>query len=449
MATIYVSKSGNNSNNGSTYALSKLTIQAGLTAAGSGGTLIIGSGLYNEQASLSGAITIYADGIVVMDGTGLASTSPLLTLTLSSSSTTVSMLPYTNGGAFVFQNCINLSVTAMVLNLSGGTGNNQIYILQNVIFRNNISTYTIYHTASGNVYSGGMLTMTNCLIAGNPTNNPNGIYKAGTTNPSIVSLAYCTFYNLSAAISSSNNSTIPITLSSNLFNIFSNVTTPYNVTTVTTSNQNQYYNATNWVVGATTYSSFATLQAAGYDANSIVADPQFVDPTNNVFYRKTQSAVSNNIGMYPYGLARGYGYNPDSQWQVTASADNTGWYSADGGVVKDGTTGYFELVNATSSLLYSPVWDTGIVGCKPKNIHLAVNQTWPTNMIDTTKTDTMPNYQTVEVRASDTVFAQNAGIPAWTEVHTETAFSGLGGAAPVSGRFLQVRLCFRADDLAG
>jgi len=64
MATLYVSKAGNDSNDGSTPVLAKLTIGAALTAASNNWTVIIGEGTYNEKISTS------LTGVTIQGATG-------------------------------------------------------------------------------------------------------------------------------------------------------------------------------------------------------------------------------------------------------------------------------------------------------------------------------------------------------------------------------------------
>ena len=70
-AVMSISKTANN---GSTALLAKLTISAAITAAGSANTtIIIGSGLYNEKITIGvgDTCTVYCDGVVTLDGTGV------------------------------------------------------------------------------------------------------------------------------------------------------------------------------------------------------------------------------------------------------------------------------------------------------------------------------------------------------------------------------------------
>lgn len=67
MANIYVRKSGNDSNDGSTPALAKLTIAGAISAMVSGDTIYVGSGIYREFNLVTGAKTVS----IIGDVTGL------------------------------------------------------------------------------------------------------------------------------------------------------------------------------------------------------------------------------------------------------------------------------------------------------------------------------------------------------------------------------------------
>ena len=499
MATIYCSKSGNDGNNGSTYLLSKLTIQAGITAAGSNGIVIVGSGLYNEKLTIPVAYVspiIYCDGIVILDGTSIAN-NPAITF-YASSYTTLTISPYTSGGSFVVQNHI---CTTNLIDFYFGYGS---------IAMNNVSLIS-NSTPTGIATNNGGGNSQNCIFSG---------FSSSVLNVQLPTILNCTFYNCGTAL---YNITLPGC--SIVACIFSNVTTAWNLMSGSvSSNQNLYYGITNWKVGATTYTSQATLQAAGYDLNSLWQNPNFVDPTNNVFYLTSNPNTTNNqllyYGAYPYNsITRGSNYNPDSTWNITATAVNTGWWNPDGNITLvsnnfqlttatyifvvsgitttplagatytnngitftilttnlfgssgsifgtiscsasglptntgnltksggtgDGTIAYSNII--WGGQLWSPVWDLGTSRTISQS-NIAAIQSWPTNMVDATKTDTLPNKQTSEIRVNGTSFNQNDATIAWTEVKNNINFVTQGGTL-LTGRFVQLKLTLRQDDVA-
>ena len=478
---------------GASYTASFLTIQAGSTAAGSGGTVIVGSGLYNEKVTGQPNSQIwYMDGVVVMDGTGIAGTGAALP------SNYITIGPYTNGGWLIVQNMICTT-------LAGGAQSvNQYYT--NVVFLSNSNTTAISISTSA------ALNLNNCVFSGftTPILDANG----GTATLAILN---CTFYNGATAITAAA-STVP-TINNT---IFSNFTTAWNVSSVNSINNNIYYTITNWKVGASTYTSQVTLQTAGYDLNSLWQNPNFVDPANNVFYLTSNPNTSSNqflyYGAYPYGFTRGAANNPDLLWNITALTNNSGWWNPDGNAAKDGATGWLCLntgnfvfvvsgittaptagatytnntftytVTSTNlygtagniygtvactgtglptntgnltksggtgdaniafsngiqgAQIYSPVIDLGSAQ-SIKQIGIAATQTPPASMVDMDATDTKPNYQTSEFRTAGYAFTQNDGVVSWVTVK-----QGLPFATPLAGRFCQLRITLRLNDVAG
>ncbi|MEO1254170.1 MAG: hypothetical protein AAFY41_04660 [Bacteroidota bacterium] len=65
---IYVSKSGNDSNAGTSKALPKLTIAAGIAAASNGQKVVVGTGIYEENGLRISNKNIIGDGVVIMSG---------------------------------------------------------------------------------------------------------------------------------------------------------------------------------------------------------------------------------------------------------------------------------------------------------------------------------------------------------------------------------------------
>ena len=427
-STIFVSKSGSDANNGSTYLLSKLTIQAGITAAGSGGTVIVGSGLYNEKLTVTNTLTINYDGVVILDGTSISSNPALL---FTTNTATLNMSPYISGGQFIIQNHIgtNLIYESGTLTLTLN--------LTNVIFISNSNTNAI-NTA----YYWPSITLINCVFSGFTT-----AITGQNTSPNIINVINCTFYSGTTGIITVNAANLSINNC-----IFSNITTAWNAASasVVIANNNLYYTITNWKVGASTYTSQATLQAAGYDSVSLWQNPNFIDPTNNIFYLTSNPNVTSNnylyYGAFPYcSITRGNFYNPDSKWNIIAGAgyDNSGWYNPDGNVTL--VSGMFQLTSGTSGAIWSPVYDLG-ASRTISQFNIEAIQSWPTNMVDKTTSDVRPNYQTAEIRASATTFNQNDGVIAWVELRNKVNFVTQGSTL-ITGRYCQLRLTLTNIDV--
>ena len=428
ISTFWVNKSGSDANNGSTALLAKLTILGAYTAAASNDTIVVGSGIYNERlGNTTKSLTFLADGIVIIDGTGFANLNFVY-----SGNFQANFRPYTTGGWWVFQNWIGISSLSLI---SGQSASNFAITLQNAVFINCIAG------AACTIYNVGAATISNCIFGSG--------FVTPITNASYSNIQYCTFYNAlggtTVAIDPTGGSG---TTGTYVNNIIQGYTTAISIpTSAFYINQNLYYNNTNLLkIGATTYTTLHDVQALGYELNGVVGDPHFADPTNNIFYLTQQRALFPNspqVGAYPYGFTRGANNDSDGKWHIIAGAgyDNTGWYNPDGNVTKNGTTGNLELSSGTSGVVWSPVIDTGIIGCKTTELDITAIQVWPTNMVDYDISDVRPNYQTVEVRASDGSFAQNDAVIAWTVVKSNMAFTA------ISGRYLQCRITMRSNDV--
>ena len=443
MATIYVSKSGSNVNNGSTYLLSKLTIQAAIIAATTGDSIIVGSGIYNEKLSYPSSVnltlTIYCDGTVILDGTGII-LNPAIYIPGGTVTQRLNILPHTTGGQLIIQNHIALTLISLINDNGVPASTNMTNV---ILLSNSNATCIGVITSYGNVSTNS--TFINCVFSGFTTTFS---FLNGSTNGSVMNFINCTFYNGTTAITETLATNLTISISQC---IFSGFTTSWNIAVagvIASINNNLYYNVTNYKVGASTYVNQSQVQAAGYDLNSLWQNPNFVDAANNVFYLTSNPNVTNNAylyyGAYPYGLTRGNVYNPDNKWLITGSFDNSGWYNPDGNITM--VSSLFQLTTGATGVIWSPVYDlTSSQTISQFNVDAL--QVWGTNMVDTTKTDVRPNYQTSEIRASATSFNQNDGVIAWTELKNRIPFT-TQGSTNLTGRYVQLRLTLRNDDVA-
>ena len=449
MATWYVSKSGNNGNAGTSYALSKLTISAAISVSSSGDSIVVGSGVYNEYVSLGVNLTLLADGNVVMDGTSLA-TNPAITLP---SSVNLTIGAYSQGGWWMFQNYVTTGSSVPATGTStnaiistSGTANN--YTISNCIFIGTGSQSQFALNAMNG--SSSTFQINNCvfsnfacamILIGSNSNSPQG----NITNN--------TLYNCGIGLWIRGTGSQIVNI---VNNIISNVTTaiqfPNNNCTNASTNYNIYYAITNWKTSGNTYTTLPAWAAAvGSDANSLVQNPNFVDANHNVFYLTSNPNTTNNAylyyGAYPYGLTRGTNYNPDSKWNVIAGGgyDNSGWYNPDGNITL--VSNLFQLTSGTVGVLWSPVYDLG-TSKTITTFGIEGLQVWQTNMFDTTIKATVPHYQTTEIRASATTFNQNDAVIAWTELRNKIPFI-TQGSVNLTGRYVQLRITFRSNDTAG
>ncbi|MFA6065242.1 MAG: hypothetical protein WC746_05360 [archaeon] len=440
MAILYVNKSGSNTYDGTSQIFvsgttgPKLTIQAGITAMATGDSLIVGSGSYNERITLAAkTYYLYADGVVVLDGAGLIGTGSAID-GVSLSSNNLDMTKHSTGGKWIIKNHNVNSATVGLIKLMANVGkvHNLSYL---ELYGSTDNTVGISIAAgTGNLST---LNISYCTFKDFSDFAIKGGVSAGT---GMINAIYNTFYNCGHGIY------IMITYGSLIGayrNIFHTCTTGYrhagNVNPGGTCNYNSYYNCTNLLyIYNTTYTTLEAVQAISSELQGFSTNPNMIDPANNVFFLSS----TGDYGAYPYSsIARGANYNPDSKWIISASADNSGWYNPDGNVTKNGTTGFFELTSGTSGVIWSPVYDLGSIQFVTQ-FNLASIQTWGTSMVDKTKTDTAPNYQTAEIRMSVTSFDQDAASPDWTEVKINCPFT------PAPARYAQVKLTLRNDDVS-
>lgn len=437
MANIwYVSKSGNNSNSGASYVLSKLTITGAIAVAASRDTIIVGSGLYNELLSVTNTLIFYADGNVILDGISLGGT----LVNFPSGTPIVSFLPYSTGGTWTFQNSTG------TYTISGTTNINYSITLKNCTLISNSNTYGVAFSTGGQT----AITASYCVFVNFSTAS---IYSSNG-NVATINIANCTFYNSTYAIYVPMAESYTGTVFYFYNNIFSNITTAIyinnsNTTWPTALNNNDYYSCTNFLRTTTgTYTTIAALQALGYgwEAQGMTTNPVFEDTANNILYPTVQLSPLLQIGAYPFSLIRGSNYNPDNKWNIIAAGgyDNTGWYNPDGNVTM--VSNMFQLTSGSTGVIWSPVYDLGSSQII-QQFNIEGIQIWPSNMIDTTTTDVRPNYQTAEIRASATTFAQNNGVIAWTELKNKIDFI-TQGSTYMTGRYVQIRLTLQNADVA-
>lgn len=439
MATKYVSKGGSDANDGSSWALSKLTIQGAANAAASGDTIEIGSGEYNEAVSLTAAegYSFVADGHVVMRNNAALANAFNCNVGVTSIThryTGIIFKNYTGaavtqwiGGTYIstinVDKCVVDSCGSGFASGTASSGTSSVSVTSCLIR----CTSTGVSSASSSGY--GYATVRNCTIY---ASTGSGIYAGGTNTSSGVSAQDSIFYTCNRSIELGSSATAIAAIYNNIH---------YGMVTATGRRGGVDYN-------------FAAWQALGADANSQNVDPQFTDPANGVYSFTTASPASTAgrygvfAGWTPPTWVRSNNNDPESKWQVQTSttlASDAGSYwvpSVESGVTENGS-GHFVLNTSPSCTLTSPVFD----GNKAVNVFrfgVLLNETNPTNVIDTEISDAQPNRRNIEYRSSASPFYQDDGVIAWSTVEMNTDLT-----SPVSlGRYRQFRFTFRDNGVA-
>ncbi|MFA6065244.1 MAG: hypothetical protein WC746_05370 [archaeon] len=451
MVTWYVNKSGSDTYDGNSQTFvsgttgPKLTIQAMVTAASNLDVIYVGSGSYNERvATTVKGLTLYADGVVVMDGAGLLGTGSALSFTNLAAANYMVIAKAPTGGKWVIKNYNgNAAVSpTLVITASANPPSATSYISDMELY-GNVNNTTGFSPASA--YQGHPIVIRNCIFSGYSGYGILPVATGGGVSPTLY-VTYSTFYNCGYGCVMSAGNGLMGWCYNNLFHTCGIDISKTAGAPGALVNFNSHYNWATLIlkVGASlNYATLAAAQAVGCELNGFDSDPGLVDPANGVFFLSS----TGDYGAYPYSsIARGSGYNPDSKWVITGTIDTSGpgsgWYNPDGNVTKNGTSNNFELSSGTSGVIWSPVYDLGSVQLLTQ-LNIAAVQTWGTNMLDKTNTDTAPNYQTVEVRASLNSFNQNDGSLNWTEVKMNMPF-----ASAIAARYAQLKVTFRSDDVS-
>lgn len=158
----YVSKAGNDSNDGLTPDTPKLTVQAGINLAlnHNDNKIIIGTGVYKEAINVSNQIfTLVGDGLVILQGNGSNS----FDLGIYSSRTTLSNITLTGYGQIQFSNsqpALVLTNNSLIRNvpIKGIGGTLQLYSGSKLI---NVDASLATFTAGGRLENA---TLINCVV---------------------------------------------------------------------------------------------------------------------------------------------------------------------------------------------------------------------------------------------------------------------------------------------
>lgn len=404
-------------------------------------TIVVGSGSYNERITIANkSLSLLADGVVVVDGTGLSGTGSGITFSNVSGASanapfTYILDAYSNGGKWILKNHSTPGDTYGALDLR--SYNQCTFSAANVEIFGNVNNRTGIAVQNTGSNSPAVSSVSKVFVSGC---SAYGIFIQGLGafgGTSFLYLNSSTIYNCGYGVYFSTISGIT-GINKNIFHTCTTAIRAAGTPTARIINYNDYYNNTNaGDYNSTLYTTLASLQAINLELNGTFANPNLIDPANGVAYVSSQTLY----GAYPYSSAtQGLAYDPYVKWIITAVQDDTGWYNADGNITKNATTNEFELSNGVSGVIESPVYDIGSVQTIIDIAYVA-NETWPTNMVDKDKTDVMPNKQQVEVRADANSFVQASVSPSWITCNAHSLLT-----SPV-GRYVQVRLTLRNDDV--
>ena len=202
MATpYYVAKTGNDGNDGSSWVLAKLTIQAGIGVASSTDTVWVRAGTYVENITVGTGVTVESEtGVptdVIIDGNSAGRTVTMTATSWLIGCWVTNGLSLAEGGGIYNGNVSNCIVSNNVCN-GNGAGGCQACVL---IYNSEIYSNTVMVNGGSDRKGGGVngcAGVYNCLIRDN-----YAPYRGGGANESI--LYNCTIINNTADTINSDN----------------------------------------------------------------------------------------------------------------------------------------------------------------------------------------------------------------------------------------------------
>jgi hypothetical protein len=285
---IYVSKEGNDSNDGTSPDAPKLTVQAGLSALGSNQRLVVGAGVYSGTItkSVNGSFTYFieGDGEVLFDGDNLYS--------------------------FVLATTGNSQTAGLVLN--------------NIVVRDYVSFEVNGGGVGGTATNPIVMTITNCLLDNvNFNNSTPG--SGGTTN---ITYSYCKFLNCSFN-SSIATTTRTVRIKNSLLSNCSIISTQYNALI------DSYFNNMTSVTVASTITTnnfnFNNIQGAIImNVASVVTTNTLLQDTVGNYYNPSIASGGSGTSGDPWGRAEtnGAGFY-FAEHRILYPTFNTRSFSAD------------------------------------------------------------------------------------------------------------------------
>ena len=415
MADFFVDGShGDDSDNGSSWALAKASIGGAIAAASNDDTITVAPGVYAEALTVSKNLTIQAAQRLTARITQTAATTVNITATgtvvlsglyIVMGTTRYITAVYDTAGQLTLTDCMLSCVTpgryTIMLNATNAS----------------VTNCCFYRGAGGAGYGGRILIS----------------FGAGTC-----SVVGCTLYGACDTYGAIRLTTGDYSIIDNIVQSLSNQ--PY-VRTFGAPNTllldyNRYVDAISadkeLNISGTLYTSLAAAQAAGYENHGSEGDPEFADTTRKAFFIPKDSALltagssGGRVGAWTGAQTFSAGANAWSAWTGTNCT-----YVGDQWTLDDGQA---------SGTVLSPVIDLG-AAYDVTGLGFDGTQTFPTNIVDTSNAGASPEYQTVEIRGQAASFASGDGTPAWQEVDLNAEASpALGG-----WRYVQARVTLRSD----
>lgn len=378
MATLYVdARSGNDTASGTTWAAALKTLGAAVTAATTGSTINC-VGVFNESVAVTSEkhLTFNASGYAVLDGTLSITTGIVATSAAggSLSDTTPAFVGfiirnYTNGVTVTRgSSSCNLTLTGCVvescsygIKTLGGSSYSSITATNTLI--RNCSVYGYYSE------SGGISTFTNCTFTGNA-------YGAYCQTNGGDTIRKCVFH--------SNGTYHLRVVADSYYSSNSN----YNVFDLTSGAKIR--------IGSSDYTTIATWKAAftgGKDANSISADPQFLDSAKGLYRLKSTSpAVIGGVIIGAYNTKLAYGISNNLNTSLWTGATVT----PGSGAALDGSNNW-TLASGTSATVEFETADWGVLRnvrrINLQHVYAGLGSGvggGPTSILDYDKADTLP-----------------------------------------------------------
>jgi len=424
MATVYVCKDGSDSNNGSTWALAKLTIQGGLNVASTGDTVRVGPGVYNEQLLMrktgTFVLTLQGDGYVILDPSPQGGAYQIAIDFSASTSGTWTI------NDIIVQTCTH----AVHLTMTGSDAASNTFNFNRCTFRNHSLVFPYVYDYTR------VLNVADCVFVG----GTYALQDYGGTHLSAL-FEWCTFDNIAQTIAR-NAAYTSLTVKHCIFTKNgSHFFIPTTTGSIVLDYNCTWYDGTSvsrWA--STNYSTLATWKAASsQDTNSVSEDPVYVDRVKRALSLYSTSPIYADIDE---GGVKGAGYrqgkkstgmsknDPGGNW-ANRILSNTQVNASDNIELKDSTNGY----GRTPVINLGSIKDIGCINIIT-NITVAM---YPANVPDYSTSDTQPKRMKIRWRGSYSSFADGDSTPAWSEIEP----SAIGQDVNYLAQYVQVEATLR------